>query len=139
MLRVALMSPVVLSRLSCTPVSFKVVSLTLKGLRLEVPALGVVTLIWTFLGEAIREAGTAALSWVAETKVVLSGVVEAPSIQLTEEVSRKAAPLTIKVKAGPAALTEPGCRPLSVGGGIKWTFSWNRVPRPFCPPAEVVP
>ena len=65
--RLAVITPVLLSLERVAATNFKVVSLMVKVLALEGLVPGVVTLTLTLPGLAIKEAGTAALSWVEET------------------------------------------------------------------------
>jgi hypothetical protein len=72
-----------------------------------------VTAILALPGLVIRLAGTAAVTWVALTNVVVSAV----EFQLTVAPDRKFVPLTVSVNAGPLAPAEAGLRLVIVGVG----------------------
>jgi hypothetical protein len=60
---------------------------------------------------AIREAGTAAVSWVEETNVVVSAV----AFQFTVEVETKFVPFTVNVNCAPPAAAQVGLMEPIVG------------------------
>jgi hypothetical protein len=78
----------------------------------DVAPPGLLTVIGTLPGVAMRLAGIGAVTCPAFTKVVLSG----DPLQLTVAPGRKPAPVAANVNAGPPASTEPGDTPVSVGG-----------------------
>jgi hypothetical protein len=78
----------------------------------EVPP-EVVTVIFAGPEVAIREAGTAAVNFVALANVVASAVVP----HFTVEPETKFVPLTVSVNAGPPAVAELGLRLVMAGGG----------------------
>jgi hypothetical protein len=73
----------------------------------------VVTVTLAVSAVAIRLAGTAAVSWLALTSVVVSAV--APHV--TVAPATKCVPLTVSLKAAPPAVAELGLRLVMVGGG----------------------
>lgn len=79
----------------------------------EVPAV-VVTVTLAVPAAAIRPAGTAAVSWLALTNVVVNAVVP----HLTVAPGTKFVPLTVSVKAAPPAFAELGLRLVMVDGGV---------------------
>ncbi len=75
------------------------------------PAQGFATVIDAVPAVAIRDAGTAAVSWVEETNVVVSAV----PFQFTVEVETKFVPSTVNVNCGPPGVTQVGLSELIVG------------------------
>jgi hypothetical protein len=69
---------------------------------------------------AIKLAGTAAVSCVPLTTVVVSAV----PFHCTVEELKKSVPLTVSVKAGPPAVAEAGLRLVIVGTGTA-TVTWT--------------
>ena len=63
---------------------------------------------------AMREAGTVAVSCVAETNVVVSAV----PFQFTVEIAAKFVPLTVNVNPGPPAVAQVGLSELMVGDAM---------------------
>jgi len=78
------------------------------------PAQGFVTVIDAVPAVAIRDAGTAAVSWVEETNVVVSTV----PFQFTVEVETKFVPFTVNVNCGPPGVTQVGLSELIVGAAL---------------------
>ena len=78
------------------------------------PGLGFTTVTDAVPAVATREAGTAAVSCVEETNVVVR---EAP-FQRTVEVERKFVPVTVKVNWGPPAVAQVGLIEVVVGSGL---------------------
>jgi hypothetical protein len=78
----------------------------------DVPPV-VVTVMLAVPAVAIRPAGTAAVTWLALTNVVVSTVV--PHCTFAPET--KFVPLIVRVKAAPPAVAELGLRLVMVGGG----------------------
>jgi hypothetical protein len=74
---------------------------------------------------AIRLAGTAAVSCVLLTTVVESAV----PFHCTVDVLKKFVPLTVRVKAGPAAVANTGLRLVIVGTGAV-TVTWTALEAP---------
>ncbi len=72
------------------------------------PAQGFATVIDAVPAVAIRDAGTAAVSWVEETNVVVSAV----------EVETKFVPFTVNVNCGPPGVTQVGLSELIVGAAL---------------------
>jgi hypothetical protein len=94
--------------------------LIVNGLCVEtrLPEFATVTLALPAL--AIKLAGTAAVSCVALTTVVVSAV----PFHCTVEELKKSVPLTVRVKAAPPAVAEAGLRLVIVGTGtaiVTWT------------------
>lgn len=90
------------------------------------------TVMLTVPGAAMSAAGTEAVSWLTETKVVVKGV---PFHSTTAEET-KALPLTVRVKAGPQAGVEAGERLESVAAA---GVSLKIEPKLLVPPKFVVP
>ena len=59
-------------------------------------------------------AGIAAVSWVALTTVV----VRSTPFQRTRDALTKLFPVTVRVNAGPPAVTVPGATPVTLGTGL---------------------
>jgi len=78
------------------------------------PAQGFATVIDAVPAVAIRDAGTAAVSWVEETNVVVSAV----PFQFTVEVETKLVPFTVNVNCGPPGVTQVGLSELIVGAAL---------------------
>jgi len=78
------------------------------------PGLGFTTVIEAAPGLGIRAAGTVAVSRVAETKVVVSGL----PFQFTVEPETKLVPLTVKVNCEPPAVAQVGLSEVIVGTGL---------------------
>jgi len=78
------------------------------------PAQGFATVIDAVPAVAIRDAGTAAVSWVEETNVVVSAV----PFQFTVEVETKFVPFTVNVNCGPPGVTQVGLSELIVGAAL---------------------
>jgi hypothetical protein len=78
------------------------------------PGVGFTTVTEAEPAVATREAGTVAVSWVAETNVVASAV----PFQFTVEVETKLVPLTVKVKPPLPAVTQVGLIDVVVGTGL---------------------
>jgi len=78
------------------------------------PAQGFVTVIDAVPAVAIRDAGTAAVSWVEETNVVVSAV----PFQFTVEVETRFVPFTVNVNCGPPGVTQVGSSELIVGAAL---------------------
>ena len=78
------------------------------------PAQGFATVIDAVPAVAIRDAGTAAVSWVEETNVVVSAV----PFQFTVEVETKFVPFTVNVNCGPPGVTQVGLSELIVGAEL---------------------
>ena len=76
---------------------------------LEVPTLGVITVMLAVPGAAISVAGMSAVSREALTKVV----VRLEPFHLTRLLESKLAPFTAKVNAGPPAIAEVGLTEVS--------------------------
>jgi hypothetical protein len=77
----------------------------------DVPPQGFTTVTEAVPAVAIREAGTAAVSWVEETNVVVSAV----AFQFTVEVETKFVPFTVNVNPGPPAAAQVGLMEPIVG------------------------
>jgi hypothetical protein len=77
-------------------------------------------------GEAIRAAGTAAVSWLALTVVVVNAVV--PHFAVAPET--KFAPLIVSVKAAPPAVAQLGLKLVIVGGGLMVNVDATEDPPP---------
>jgi hypothetical protein len=75
---------------------------------------GVTTLIEAVPALAIREAGTVAVSCVAETKVVVNAV----PFHFTVEPETKLLPFTVSVNPGPPAVVQFGLSELIVGAAL---------------------
>src|SRR5579871_662728 len=102
-----------------------------KGRALEAtPSCLTVTL--AVPGWAMRAAGTAAVSWAAESWVVGRAV----PFHSTRAPGSKPLPFTVSVKAGPPASAEFGERVVRVAGTGART---KMVPLPVAPPLEVTP
>jgi hypothetical protein len=80
-------------------------------LAFDVPPQGVTTVIEGVPAVAMRAAGTEAVSVVAETNVVVSGL---PS-QFTVEPETRLVPFTVSVNPGPPAVAQVGLSELIVG------------------------
>jgi hypothetical protein len=80
----------------------------------DVPPQGFTTVIEGVPAVAIREAGTAAVSCVEETNVVVSVV----AFHFTVEVETKFVPFTVKVNCGPPAAAQVGLSELIVGTAL---------------------
>jgi len=79
-----------------------------------VPPHGVTTLIEAVPALAMRAAGTAAVSCVAETNVVVRAV----PFHLTVEPETKLLPFTVSVNPGPPAVVQLGLSELTVGTAL---------------------
>jgi hypothetical protein len=91
----------------------------------DVPAV-VVTVTLAVPVVAIRLAGTAAVTWVALTNVVVSAV----EFHFTVAPEAKLVPFTVSVKAAPPAVAEVGARVVIVGGpGLMVKVEAGDVPR----------
>jgi len=77
----------------------------------DVPPQGFTTVIGGVPAVAMREAGTAAVSCVEETNVVISAV----PFQFTVEVETKFVPFTVNVNPGPPAAAQVGLMEPIVG------------------------
>ena len=77
----------------------------------DVPPHGVTTVIEAVPAVAMREAGTVAVSCVAETNVVVSAV----PLHFTVEPDTKLVPFTVKANCGPPAVAQVGLSELVVG------------------------
>ena len=77
----------------------------------DVPPHGVATVIDEVPAVAMRTAGTVAVSCVAETKPVASGL----PFQFTVEPETKFVPFTVSVNCGPPAVAQVGLSELMVG------------------------
>ena len=77
----------------------------------DVPPHGVTTVIDEVPAVAMRTAGTVAVSCVAETKPVASGL----PFQFTVEPETKFVPFTVSVNCGPPAVAQVGLSELMVG------------------------
>ena len=82
--------------------------------RLKEAGVEVVTVTAGVPAEAMSVAGIAAVSWVAETRVV----VRADPAKLTTEVETKPVPLTVKVNPGSPAVFVSGERVVMAGTGL---------------------
>jgi hypothetical protein len=108
---------------------------------LEVPPPGVAftTVTEAVPAVAISAAVIAAVTWVAETYVV----VRADPFQFTVEPETKPVPFTVSVNAAPPAVAEAGLRPVVVGTGLLIVKVWAlEVPPPgagFTTVTEAVP
>jgi hypothetical protein len=80
----------------------------------EVPPHGVTTVIEAVPAVAMRAAGTVAVSCVAETNVVVSGL----PFQFTVEPETKLVPLAVNVNCGPPAVAQVGLSELTVGAAL---------------------
>ena len=80
----------------------------------DVPPHGVTTVIEDVPAVAISEAGTIAVSCVAETNVVVKPV----PFQFTVEPEMKLVPLTVSVNCGPPAVVHVGLSELIVGTAL---------------------
>ena len=78
------------------------------------PGLGLTTVTDAVPAVATREAGTVAVSWVEETKVVASAV----PFQFTVEVETNLVPFTVKVKSALPAAVQVGLIEVVVGTGL---------------------
>jgi len=78
------------------------------------PGAGLTTVIVAVVGEAMSEAGIAAVNFELFTKVV---VLELP-FQSTVEPEMKPVPVTVKVKAAPPGTAASGCRGFKYGTGL---------------------
>ena len=77
----------------------------------DVPPHGLTTVIDAVPTVTTRAAGTVAVSWVAETKAVASGL----PFQFTIEVETKFMPLTVNVNCGSPAAAQVGLSELITG------------------------
>jgi hypothetical protein len=80
-------------------------------IEFDVPPHGVTTVIDAVPAVAMRAAGTVAVSCVAETTVVASGL----PFQFTVELEMKFVPFTVSVNCGPPAAVQVGLSELMVG------------------------
>jgi hypothetical protein len=85
-----------------------------KVIAFDVPPHGVTTVIEAVPTLAMRPKGTVALSCVAETNVVASGV----PFQFTVEPEAKFVPFTVNVNCEPPALAQVGLSELTVGAAL---------------------
>src|SRR4029077_16808417 len=85
-----------------------------KVCALDVPPHVVTPVIEAVPQVAMRAAGTVAVSCVAETKVVASGL----PFQFTVEPETKLVPLTVSVNCGPPAVAQVGLIELIVGAAL---------------------
>src|SRR5436190_4849949 len=79
-----------------------------------VPPHGLTTVIEAVPAVAMRPAGTVAVSCVAETNVVASGL----PFQFTVEPETKLLPFTVNVNCGPPAVPQVGLSELTVGAAL---------------------
>ena len=84
------------------------------GLEVPPPGVGLKTVTLAVPAAAISEAGIAAVSWVAETYVV----VRSAPFHRTFDVDTKLVPVTVRVKADPPAAAEVGEIEVRVGTGL---------------------
>jgi hypothetical protein len=77
----------------------------------DVPPHGLTTVMEAVPGVAIRAAGTVAVTCVAETNVVASGL----PFQFTVEPEMKFVPFTVSVNCGPPAAVQVGLSEVVVG------------------------
>jgi hypothetical protein len=80
----------------------------------DVPPHGVTTVIEAVPGLAIKEAGTVAVSCVAETNVVVSAV----PLHLTVDPETKLVPFTVSVNCPPPTVAQVGLSELIVGTAL---------------------
>ena len=80
----------------------------------DVAPQGVTTVIDAVPAVAISEAGTVAVSCVAETKVVVNAV----AFHFTVEPETKLVPFTVKVNWVPPAVVQVGLSELTVGAAL---------------------
>ena len=80
----------------------------------DVPPHGVTTVIEAVPAVAMRAAGTVAVSCVAETNAVVTGV----PFQFTVEPETKLVPFTVSVNCGPPAAVQVGLSELVVGTAL---------------------
>ena len=80
----------------------------------DVPPHGVTAVTEAVPTVAIRDAGTVAVSFVAETNVVVSAV----PFHLTVEPDAKLVPFTVSVNCGPPAVVQVGLSELIVGTAL---------------------
>jgi hypothetical protein len=85
----------------------------------DVPPHGVTTVTEAVPALATRAAGTVAVSCVAETSVVVSGL----PFQFTVEPETKLVPFTVNVNCGPPAVAQVGLSELTVGAALIVTTS----------------
>jgi len=85
----------------------------------EVPPHWVTTVTEAVPVVAMRAAGTVAVSCVAETNVVVSGL----PFQFTVEPETKLVPFTVNVNCGPPAVAQVGLSELTVGAALIVTTS----------------
>ena len=85
-----------------------------KVCALDVPPHGVTTVIEAVPAVAMRAAGTVAVSCVAETNAVVSGL----PFQFTVEPETKLLPFTVSVNCGPPAAVQLGLSELIVGAAL---------------------
>lgn len=85
-----------------------------RALEKPPPGAGLNTVTGSFPATAMSSAGIAALSRVADTKVVT----RADPFQRTTEPAMKLVPLTVSVKAAPPAVREVGLIVVRVGTGL---------------------
>src|SRR5688572_22079223 len=78
------------------------------------PGAGLSTVTWAVPTAAMSVAGMAAVSWVADTRVVG----RAAPFQRTTEPDMKFVPVRVSVKPGPPAVAAAGLIPLTVGTGF---------------------
>jgi len=90
------------------------VAATVNVCALDVPPQGVTTVTEAVPAVAIKEAGTVAVSCVAETNVVVSAV----AFHLTVEPEMKFVPFTVSVNCGPPAVAQVGLSELIVGTAL---------------------
>ena len=90
------------------------------------PGPGFTTVIDAVPAVATREAGTAAVSWMDETNVVVSAV----PFQFTVEVETKFVPFTVRVKSVLPVVTQFGLIEVVVGTGLLMVISSVAVPVP---------
>jgi hypothetical protein len=83
-------------------------------LAFDVPPHGVTTVIEAVPAVAMRAAGTVAVSCVAETNAVVTGV----PFQFTVEPETKLVPFTVSVNCGPPAAVQVGLSELVVGTAL---------------------
>ena len=85
------------------------------------PGAGLVTVTGKVPTVAISEAGITAVSWLADTNVV----VRAEPFQLTTEEATKLDPFTVKVKPEVPAIVVVGEIVVKVGTGLFLIASWK--------------
>jgi hypothetical protein len=85
-----------------------------RALEVPPPGAGLTTVTWAVPAVAMSPAAMAAVSWVAETKVVARGL----PFQRTTELELKPLPVTVSVNAALPAYAVAGLRLVVVGTGL---------------------